>query len=177
MTRTEAYAIRRKDAFKELRGFLPLAPFAVHPPGEWRISKLWVYPEQCYRRAWCFLIDNYGKELRDDSTVRLIHGLYGDPGIGNTGHAWVEIDSDTVFDGVMQSFYSLRDYARFYHTVLQARYTLQEAIQVGLRHENYGPWHNADNSGCAPLGRSTTPRKAAGRRPSRPRGQSLQLPN
>ena len=155
MARTWAHAIRRKDAFMKLRDFELLAPFEVRPPGEWRISKRWVYPTQCYRRAYCFILDNYGQTHRDASTVRLVHGLYRVPVIGYTGHAWFEIDSDTVFDGVLQSFYLLRAYARIYQTISQAHYTLKEAIELSLRHNHYGEWHNDDSSVSAP-------RKAAG---------------
>jgi hypothetical protein len=138
------HAVRRSRARAEIRNFALLAPHEVVPAAQWAWrAPGWVYPGQCYRRAFLFLLD-----ISDDGhggaggAARLVHGVYCPHFAGGPfGHAWVDLGDGTVFDGVLQAFYSLDGYAAGYRATAEARYTVREAAEQLLAANHAGPWH------------------------------------
>lgn len=55
-------------------------------------------------------------------------------------HAWVEIESTTVYDGVTGRFYDRTSYYETVHAVAQVRYTFREVTRRLLATKHWGPW-------------------------------------
>lgn len=79
----------------------------------------------------------------DNSKIRLVHGLYKPATLDvHAGHAWVEIDEDIIFDGVLQRFYDKSGYFDYYNAIEERKYNCKEMYKKGLDHGgHYGPWH------------------------------------
>jgi hypothetical protein len=129
-----------KDASAFLAGKLPVTE---KPAPEW--AKPFVEggynPGCCYDTAGRFVagIFSYGNEIKDN--VKLVHGFIGNKETtAGFGHAWVEINNDTVFDGVNQKFYDKGDYYNKLGTVPEQTYTPTEACKQMLSKKFYGPW-------------------------------------
>ena len=132
---------RRKKFFA--KGHV-LDPHRATPDGRWQgVSKLYVYPNECNDRAGEFLLDNFGHGSGRDSTlVRLVHGYYSPPDLSfATQHAWVDLGTGVVFDGVLQGFYDAAGYPKVYRTEVVAQYTVVEMVCLMNEHEHWGPWH------------------------------------
>ena len=139
-------AVRRKAFFANGH---ELDPHRVTPDGRWEsVSKGYVYPTECNLRAGKFLLDNFGHaSQRDPTLVRLVHGYYSPPDLPFvTQHAWVDLGTGVVFDGVLQGFYAASGYAEVYRTEEVVRYTPSEAVRMLLEHKHWGPWHPAVRS-------------------------------
>lgn len=96
-----------------------------------------IKPKECYVEAFRFLADS---DYPADMT--LVHGKYK-PSIINlyAGHAWVVINENIVFDGVLQAFYKKDKYYEFYEIIEDNRYTKSEMFHKGLENGgHYGPW-------------------------------------
>ena len=70
-----------------------------------------------------------------------MHGTYlVDPWPVPTPHAWVEIESTTVYEGVTGRFYDRMSYYETVHAVAVVRYTRGEAIRRIRATKHWGPW-------------------------------------
>jgi hypothetical protein len=79
---------------------------------------------RCYKLSWRTLIN-----MSDPGDWLLVHGEgNGPPGIGRTGHAWLE-HGNTIFDAVDGSVMDWVVYERRYGLVACIRYTRLEAAQ------------------------------------------------
>ena len=128
---------------KHLDGF---NPHEVFPPGKWRrVTPGWLYPTRCYERAFLFITSNpHPPAPFKVERLRLVHGDYQPPDLPfRTGHAWVEVDDDTIFDGVLQGFYRAADYLRLYRAQAITRYNLEQSVRAMLVAGHIGPWHTA----------------------------------
>jgi hypothetical protein len=127
----EELAQIRKDRIAEL------AFAEVDPPKGYETGKRKrIQFKECYPTAL-----NYVLYLPEEnrSTVTLVHGFcvkHGAP----YGHAWVELPGEVVFDGVMQRFYDKAGYYQAKRCTDTHRYTLEEACELFLKHNHYGPW-------------------------------------
>ena len=95
-------------------------------------------------------MSGFGDRTTDD--IRLVHGTYlcGGTCLDGTGHAWVEIGDDVVFDGVVQRFYDRASYYRVQGATKSATYSVEEAGAMLLREYNWGPWHDETVQAVAP---------------------------
>ena len=92
------------------------------------------YPGECYRRAW-----EYCTSYAADLAV-LVHGTVRYNDQTRTGHAWVELPGDIVFDGVTQRFYDGQQYRDVRKAERCKEYQPSEARYIGFQNGNYGPW-------------------------------------
>lgn len=97
------------------------------------------YPKECYLRAWHYI----EKHLVFDE-LRLVHGKVASVIGYPVDHAWVEIASDVVFDGVAQRFYDRASYYEVRRAVAEASYSVVEACDHVRRSLHTGPWHVRD---------------------------------
>lgn len=119
-----------------------LSQYEVTPNDEYKTGKIRrLSPKNCYQKAF-----EYVSSKSHIKGIKLVHGLYKPSFIKNhSGHAWVELPGEIVFDGVLQRFYSKDGYYNFYQIVKQKEYNHKEMYQFGHEHGgNYGPWHNND---------------------------------
>jgi hypothetical protein len=135
-------AIRKKHADAFFSHYSELAKYEVAPGGIWKdVSRLWTYPGDCFARAGRFMLSNHPKlNAAKNPALCLVHGLYQPSGEGPLlYHAWVEIGSDVIFDGVLQAFYAATGYAEVCRSQPEARYTSEQFLNMVVNH--YGPWH------------------------------------
>ena len=96
----------------------------------------------CYKVAFDLMVDNKG--------FLLVHGLVkGQGDLAGTviGHAWCEFQ-DCVFD--YSNGHQLVTRKENYYAkgvVKVKRYTYEQALKLGFKHENYGSW---DDEVCCP---------------------------
>lgn len=98
-------------------------------------------PGNCYQEAFDLVL-----QLHRVMNATLVHGrptLTIEP-FCQYGHAWVEV-GDAVIDpkaGAVPKdmFYLIGKIER----VLCTRYTGQQALEMSLKHEHYGPWEGVD---------------------------------
>src|SRR5687767_11956716 len=96
----------------------------------------------CYRRASDYVLAHtpeHGK-CPPIEGMRLVHGLCGDAS-DVWAHAWVELPSGLVFDGVRQEFYDREGYSQVLHAVAEATYDATAMIEQMRESVRYGPWH------------------------------------
>lgn len=95
-------------------------------------------PKNCYQKAFKYVSS---KSKLDG--VLLVHGLYKPYAVPHhSGHAWVELPNDIVFDGVIQRFYKKQGYYEYYEIIRQVEYSCSEMYDVGFKAGGtYGPWH------------------------------------
>jgi hypothetical protein len=111
----------------------------VEVPEAWRvgIDPRIRYPGECYIRAFRYVWDLVGR-IKPNDQVWLVHGEYG----LSTGHAWVELPGDAVFDGVLQRFYEKRGYYEIHSASPWYKYSPLAASVIGLSmpKDSSGKW-------------------------------------
>jgi hypothetical protein len=116
-----------------------LSQYEITPVDEYKTGKpKRLSPKNCYIKAFQYVSDKSHIE-----GIRLAHGLYKPSFINNhSGHAWVELPNEIVFDGVLQRFYKKEGYYNFYQITKQVEYDSKEMRKAGLEAGGtYGPWH------------------------------------
>jgi hypothetical protein len=110
-----------------------LKPHEVVPDPPFRLKGRThhTYPKKCFERAYKYILDHRETE------ARLVHGQYHQ----GAGHAWVVIPGGIVFDGTMNRFYAAEVYYQIMQVVPEVEYAAEEAIELGVQHGHYGPWH------------------------------------
>lgn len=118
----------------------------------------------CFDDALDMLCDFYRlrKELVPD--LRLVHGIC-QADDGPFAHAWLEDDttSQVLFVGLVdgERVNLACDRKEFYehaHVRECTRYTIDEAIWLNRKHENFGPWQVRYRVLCQPRGSLASPR-------------------
>lgn len=107
---------------------------------------------ECYKDAFLYAFDKCKK-------ANVVHGIVKGQGkLENIryGHAWVEYTSekfgDTVYDPLTKKEYPIGIYYNIGEIKYAKVYTINEAMNLSLMHETYGPWdkkisarvHNGD---------------------------------
>jgi len=128
----EAKEISRLDREK-------MKAYEVEPGEVYQIkNRRHLKPKRCYEEAF-----RYMSKCEHPDKVVLVHGLYKPPKLNRyAGHAWIEINGNVIFDGVLQRFYKKTDYIKYYEAIEEMRYTKKEMFSTGLKNGgHYGPWH------------------------------------
>ena len=113
-----------------------LEPPQVSVPPAWSRDTYprYVYPGECYERAFAHVLDH------DIEDMLLVHGVATHR---HEKHAWVELPGNVMFDGVAQRFFAKYAYA----IVMQVRpvtvYPPDAAVDLLLRTQRYGLWRAA----------------------------------
>jgi hypothetical protein len=113
----------------------------VTVPPEWRVGTR----RKIKRPRWkaCYVAAVQYVLSHPDLAPTLVHGTYmRDPWPVPTPHAWVEIESTTVYDGVTGRFYDRTSYYETTHAVAEAKYSVREAAERMLSENHCGPWHD-----------------------------------
>jgi hypothetical protein len=85
----------------------------------------------CYADAWRFLIKEGEGEL--------VHGTVFSGG-RRLGHAWVETSSGYVWEPETRKYFTLLSFRDAFASVVDSRYTAEEAAIMTARTKNFGPW-------------------------------------
>src|SRR5262249_24697980 len=110
----------------------------VDVPEEWRAgtNEAVPYPEECYHRAYLYACA-LAPRLPPDEQIWLVHGEYGI----STGHAWVELPGDVVFDAVLQRFYRMQAYCDIQLASPWYKYSPVAAMIIAANMPKGGVWH------------------------------------
>ncbi|WP_088227300.1 hypothetical protein [Desulfosporosinus sp. FKB] len=96
-----------------------------------------VHLHDCFKTAWNYVVDI--SSLGTPINAWLVHGkinVYAD-----IDHAWVELDNEVVFDGVLQRFYKKDCYYRIKKAKKIAIWSAVNATVNFTRFKHYGPWY------------------------------------
>ena len=111
----------------------------VAVPAAWRVGTR----RKVKRPRWKACYEAAGEYVlhHRDLAPTLVHGTYlmGPWPVPNP-HAWVEIESTTVYDGVAGRFYDRTSYYEAVHAVAKVRYTVREAAGRIMATKYWGPW-------------------------------------
>ena len=93
-----------------------------------------LFPRLCFKKAFHYICDHH-----DVAGIRLVHGLTGRH--LSTGHGWVELPGEVIFDGVVQRFFTRPSYRK----ALRGLWPLvslkfDEAVTRSLEEKTFGPW-------------------------------------
>jgi hypothetical protein len=95
------------------------------------------YPQQCYAKTVKYVLDH-----SDIQGMRLVHGVISHaPHFVPLDHAWVELPGDTVFDGVVQAFFTRASYGAVMAAVALDTYSAAETRRLVDEHGHPGPWN------------------------------------
>ena len=111
----------------------------VAVPAAWRVGTR----RKVKRPRWKACYEAAGEYVlhHRDLAPTLVHGTYlmGPWPVPNP-HAWVEIESTTVYDGVTGRFYDRTSYYETVHAVAEVRYTVREVDERIMTTKHWGPW-------------------------------------
>jgi hypothetical protein len=81
--------------------------------------------------------------LGEVKSVAVIHGSVFHSSGRRIDHAWVEIGDDEVVDGCcgIASEIAKEDYVKKTQAVEEARYSVEQALEHGVKSGHWGPWH------------------------------------
>ena len=97
-----------------------------------------IYPKRCFGKAYDYLDE---KVNVDDVNIKMIHGgVYSIIENKFIKHAWIEINDNAVFDGVLQRFYDKEGYYKYHRAKKIKEYSFKKARMQMLRFHHYGPW-------------------------------------
>lgn len=116
-----------------------LSKFEVIPNDEYKTGKSKrLSLKNCYIKAFQYVLNRSHIE-----GIKLVHGLYKPSFVDiHSGHAWIELPGEIIFDGVLQRFYEKKGYYTFYGIIKQVEYEPKEIRKIGLQAGGtYGPWH------------------------------------
>ena len=90
----------------------------------------------CYRLAYYFVLHNAPEG------AHLVHGHIreGGPSRNYTGHAWVELPGEIVYDGVLQRFYRLQCYYATRHARRSFAFPKEYVVETFFQYHHFGPW-------------------------------------
>jgi hypothetical protein len=111
----------------------------VTVPAAWRVGTR----RKVKRPRWKACYEAAGEYVvrHPDQAPTLVHGTYMlAPWPAPTPHAWVEIESTTVYDGVVGRFYDRTSYYETVRAVAEVRYTVREAAERIMVTKHWGPW-------------------------------------
>jgi hypothetical protein len=95
------------------------------------------YPQQCYQKTVKYVLDH--PEIKG---MRLIHGVVSHaPHFVPLDHAWVELPGDTVFDGVVQTFFTRASYFKVMSAMALDAYSAAATRWLVTEHGHPGPWN------------------------------------
>lgn len=69
----------------------------------------------------------------------LVHGTCKTP-LSTYGHAWVEIEGNIIFDGVLQRFYDKEGYYKQRGARKEAEYSYLDAYENLIKFNRYDDW-------------------------------------
>lgn len=76
------------------------------------------------------------------SKATLVHGsIYGPGGEKRIPHSWTQLSDGTVYDPVMDQWYSEREYAKGFAAVPAVRYNRIDVLLNAVQKMHMGPWH------------------------------------
>jgi len=90
----------------------------------------------CYRLAYYFVLHDAPEG------AHLVHGHIREGGASShyTGHAWVELPGDIVYDGVLQRFYRCECYYATRHARRSFAFLKVDAVETFFQYHHFGPW-------------------------------------
>lgn len=120
-----------------------MAPYEVEPNEKYKTGKpKRYYMGACYQKAF-----EYFTQVKPTGGV-LVHGIYAPESFMSikTGHAWVELPGNIIFDGVLQRFYRKEDYCREYKAEKMIEIDSVESAYLEVANNDYcyGPWYDED---------------------------------
>ncbi len=95
---------------------------------------------RCYELSYQFVLSN--------PAWTLVHGFIEDKlfGTGNRiDHAWC-VKEGKYYDPVIQKEFNEEVAKVIFNSEPVKQYPFEQAIEMALQHETYGPWHDIDNS-------------------------------
>ena len=116
-----------------------LKKYEIEPSQEYLTGKQKRIKEKaCFSEAFRYMADKGKLE-----GLILVHGQYKPFSLEkHADHAWVEINNEIVFDGVLQRFYDKEGYYKYYEAIKEREYDHKEMYQTGRKNGgNFGPWH------------------------------------
>lgn len=119
--------------------------FEVIPDKQYRVRKTkCFYFGLCYQKALEYVITLHDREI-DLTPVKLVHGVLGVGGFLEPSHAWVEIEDEIVFDGVLRRFYTKEGYYRERVAAKVVEFAAKDAPRLLLQFRHYGPWYSLED--------------------------------
>jgi hypothetical protein len=96
---------------------------------------------RCYELSWQTLTTI----SRKGEGHQLVHGSIHGPGssVGRIPHAWVELADGTVFDPVLDLWFSPDEWERGFSAEAAVKYDFDEVGRQSAASMNMGPWHDA----------------------------------
>lgn len=95
------------------------------------------YPQQCYAKTVKYILEHV-----DISGMRLVHGVVSHaPHFTALDHAWVDLPGETVFDAVVQEFFTRASYRAVMAAVALDSYSAAETQRLLLERGHPGPWN------------------------------------
>lgn len=112
-----------------------LKPYEITPPEGYAVrNPKKRYPKDCYYRAFNYV-------MSDLSGLKLVHGICRIPGLGALYiHAWVEIETDIVFESALQKFYTKHGFYEVMRVGKTVEFTQLEAAKKSIEYGYYGDW-------------------------------------
>jgi mRNA interferase RelE/StbE len=139
--------------------------FRITVAKDWRVLYIWdgtaikvyrvMHRSEVYRRQGAKVASTFGERLgrcyelagrevmMDRSGIILVHGSIEGFGNPRIGHAWVIRPGGTVYDPVLDQEFEPEHHRDFFDAREHVRYTSHEARVEMVRHEHWGPWHDA----------------------------------
>jgi len=112
---------------------------------------------QCYANCMDLILN---QNFREDEAV-LVHGEIFLGGTRNVWikHAWVELNTGYIYDGQFE-FMEKEKHDSIFPKRNCERYTIKEALIIGLRTNNKGPWTKHEIEQCRKWIKENPPKKS-----------------